>query len=134
MCNCCNGVGHEFESRGMKCKVVIRNNIMLVCLPWNSVELEVNVCPLCGKSLETQRDTANVNTALVTKQEKQFNPALWKPVGFKPVEINDYSKPGESTGGFLPYQAPGDRYEVRGIMPKAPEYPTRDKKQGPGYE
>ena len=53
MCNCCNGVGHEFESRGMKCKVVIRDNRMQVCLPWNAVELEVKVCHLCGRSLDS---------------------------------------------------------------------------------
>lgn len=62
----------------------------------------------------------------IIKQEKQFNPDLWTPVGVKPVEIRDYIKPGESTGGFLPYQAPDDRYEVRGIMPKAPTYPECD--------
>lgn len=50
--------------------------------------------------------------------EKQFNPALWKPLGIKPVEVKDYSKPGELRT-FLDYQAPEDRYEVRGIMPSS---------------
>lgn len=51
MCNCCNGIGYKFESRGMKCKIVIRENVMSVCLPWNSVDLKVKACPLCGRNL-----------------------------------------------------------------------------------
>ena len=44
---------------------------------------------------------------------------MWKPIGIKPVETDDYIKPGQSTGGFIPYQATNDRYEVRGIMPSS---------------
>ncbi|MBQ8043009.1 MAG: hypothetical protein IJ272_02515 [Clostridia bacterium] len=51
MCDCCNGVGHEFESHGMKCKIVIRGNIMSVCLPYNATDLAVEACPLCGRNL-----------------------------------------------------------------------------------
>lgn len=51
---------------------------------------------------------------------RKWDPELWKPIGFKLVKIDDYIKPGQSTGGFIPYQAPEDRYVVRGIMP-APE-------------
>lgn len=51
--------------------------------------------------------------------EKKWNPSLWKPLGIKPVEVKDYIKPGEKKS-FLDYQAPTDRYEVRGVMPKAP--------------
>lgn len=50
---------------------------------------------------------------------KKWIPDLWKPIGYKPFEIDDYIKPGQSTGGFIPYQAPDDRYEVRGIMPSS---------------
>ena len=55
----------------------------------------------------------------VVKKEKQFDIALWKPVGFKEVPV---PPPSISTvhNGFVEYQAPEDRYEVRGIMPKAP--------------
>ena len=56
-------------------------------------------------------------------KEKEWKPNLWKPIGIKPVEIKDYS--GAYNGqlhSFLDYQKPNDRYEVRGIMPKAPEY------------
>lgn len=53
MCNCCNGLGYEFESRGMRCKIIIRSNIMTVCLPFNATDLEVKVCPLCGRNLES---------------------------------------------------------------------------------
>lgn len=53
MCNCCNGVGHEFVSRGMKCKIVIRNdNLMTVYLPYNATDLPVKACPLCGRRLD----------------------------------------------------------------------------------
>lgn len=52
MCSCCNGVGQEFESRGMKCKVVIRGNVMTVYLPYNATDFEVKVCPLCGRNLD----------------------------------------------------------------------------------
>lgn len=50
---------------------------------------------------------------------KTWNPDLWKPLGIKPVETQDYVKKGNSTGGFLPYQNPEERYEVRGIMPSS---------------
>ena len=51
MCNFCNGVGYEFVARGMKCKVVIRNGVMTVCLPNNATDLKVEFCPLCGRQL-----------------------------------------------------------------------------------
>ena len=52
--------------------------------------------------------------------EKKWNPNLWKPLGIKPVEIeDDYIKPGECTGGFLPFQDSETYYEVRGIMPSS---------------
>ena len=56
---------------------------------------------------------------MILVKEKKFNPDLWKPVGFKQVEIKNYSEPGKSTGGFLPYQDPATYYEVRGIMPSS---------------
>ena len=59
MCNCCNGVGHDFESRNMKCKIVIRGNIMTVCLPHNATDLVVNVCPLCGEKLDSTDKVKN---------------------------------------------------------------------------
>lgn len=52
---------------------------------------------------------------------KKWNPSLWKPLGIKSVEVKDYIKPSEKKS-FLDYQAPTDRYEVRGVMPKAPRY------------
>ena len=53
ICNCCNGVGHEFVARGMKCKIVIRSgNVMTVYLPFNATDIEVKNCPLCGRKLE----------------------------------------------------------------------------------
>ena len=53
-------------------------------------------------------------------KEKHWNSSLWKPLGIKPVEIEEkYIKPGECTGGFLPFQDPATYYEVRGIMPSS---------------
>ena len=54
MCDCCNGIGHEFESHGMRCKIIIRDNIMSVCLPWNLADLKVKACPLCGRELDSK--------------------------------------------------------------------------------
>jgi len=62
---------------------------------------------------------------VINLNEKKWNPELWKPLGIKPVEVKEISKPGK-LNSFLDYQAPEDRYEVRGIMPKAPKYPTRE--------
>ena len=62
MCNCCNGSGHEFMSRGMKCKIVIRDNIMSVYLPYNVTDLVVKTCPLCGSNLEEMnRNEVKIN-------------------------------------------------------------------------
>ena len=58
--------------------------------------------------------------------EKKLNPDLWKPVGFEQVELPpDCAKYPPKKNSFLDYQAPEDRYEVRGIMPKAPSYPKK---------
>ena len=54
--------------------------------------------------------------------KSQFKKELWKPIGLKPVEVKEVIQPGKQNS-FLDYQAPEDRYEVRGIMPKAPEHP-----------
>ena len=69
----------------------------------------------------------------IEKQEKQFNPALWKPLGLKKVDVSP-TIVSEGHHGFVEYQVPDDRYEVRGIMPKAPEYPKRENERGTGYE
>lgn len=53
--------------------------------------------------------------------EKKLDPSLWKPIAFKKADVKDYSIPGKKKS-FLDYQAPKDRYEVRGIMPKASGY------------
>lgn len=52
-------------------------------------------------------------------KEKAWNPGLWEPLGIKPVESKEYVKSSNSTGGFLPFQNPDERYEVRGIMPSS---------------
>lgn len=54
------------------------------------------------------------------KKEKQFNPDLWEPLGIKPVELPPEPIISEGHYGFVEYQNPEDRYEVRGIMPKVP--------------
>ena len=71
-------------------------------------------------SEEAIEDVHNKYDRIIEEQKKQmWNPDLWKPLGIKPVEIDNYIKSEQSTGGFIPYQAPNDRYEVRGIMPSA---------------
>lgn len=57
--------------------------------------------------------------------EKKWHPHLWKPIGIKPVEVREDIRPGKQQS-FLDYQALEDRYEVRGVMPKAPKYPKRE--------
>lgn len=51
-CNCCNGVGHGFETRGMNCNIVIKHNLMTIKLPYNAADIEVKFCPLCGRLLD----------------------------------------------------------------------------------
>jgi hypothetical protein len=60
MCNCCNGVGHEFVARGMKCRIVIRDGVMSIYLPNNATDLDVKSCPLCGRKLN--RDDVDQTT------------------------------------------------------------------------
>ena len=58
------------------------------------------------------------------KKEKQFDPSLWKPIGYKPVDVKPvYS---QKHTGFVEYQAPEDRYEVRGVMPPAKNWYQQD--------
>ena len=48
---------------------------------------------------------------------KTWNPDLWKPIGYKPVDVKPIFS--QKHTGFVEYQAPEDRYEVRGIMPSS---------------
>lgn len=48
---------------------------------------------------------------------KTWNPDLWKPIGYKPVDVEPIFS--QKHTGFVEYQAPEDRYEVRGIMPSS---------------
>ena len=64
---------------------------------------------------------------MINLKEKQWNPDLWKPLGIKPVDLSKIKpEPIGKLNSFLDYQAPEDRYEVRGVMPKAPSYPKKD--------
>ncbi len=62
---------------------------------------------------------AIINYVERKNSKKQWNASLWHPLCIKPVKVDDVVVPSKSTGGFVPYQAPNDRYEVRGIMPPA---------------
>ena len=62
----------------------------------------------------------------MNKKEKQFNPALWNPVGVKKVSIPQTPRISDGHQGFVEYQRPDERYEVRGIMPKAPRLQKHD--------
>ena len=71
-------------------------------------------------SEEAIEDVHNKYDKIIEEQKKQmWNPYLWKSLGINPVEVVDYIRPGQSTDGFIPYQAQEDRYEVRGIMPSS---------------
>lgn len=50
--------------------------------------------------------------------KKKWNSKLWKPVGVKQVKIDDINL-GQCSDEFVPYQAPDERYEVRGAMPSS---------------
>lgn len=64
---------------------------------------------------------------MINLSEKKWNPDLWKPIGIKPADLSKIEpEPIGKKNSFLDYQAPEDRYEVRGIMPKAPKYPKKD--------
>lgn len=92
--------------------------------------LELNSSSCKQSSEEAIEDVHNKYDRIIEEQKKKmWNPDLWKPLGIKPVEVKDYIKPGESTGGFIPYQAPNDRYEVRGIMPSAETWYQEDLKE-----
>ena len=62
------------------------------------------------------------------KKDKVWNPDLWRPIFCKSVEIDEakiMTEKLKKINSFLDYQALEDRYEVRGIMPKAPKYQKR---------
>ena len=62
---------------------------------------------------------------VINLKEKKWNPNLWKPLGIKNVEVKESIQP-RKLNSFLDYQAPEERYVVRGIMPEPPKYPTNE--------
>lgn len=75
---------------------------------------------IVARKLEVYREIGydDIEQKFSTK-EKMWNPDLWKPLGIKPVDSNECVKLSNGTGGFLPFQKPDERYEVRGIMPSS---------------
>lgn len=67
--------------------------------------------------------------AYIPKQ-KVWNSELWKPLGIKKVKISDVITSRKHIG-FIEYQAPNDRYEVRGVMPSAKNRWNKDEQSGP---
>ena len=82
-------------------------------------ELKEHLCEYCFYQVKQ----AKYQERLVDLGDgKVWNPDLWKPIGFKEVEIDDakiMAENLEKTNSFLDYQAPEDRYEVRGVMPSS---------------
>ena len=85
-----------------------------------NLELNYSLSARKQSSEEAIEDVHNKYDRIIEEQKKQmWNPDLWNPLGIKSVQVQDYIKQGECTGGLIPYQAPNDRYEVRGIMPSS---------------
>ena len=82
-------------------------------------ELKEHLCEYCFYRIKEEKHQARL---VDLGNGKVWNPDLWKPIGFKPVEIDQAKIMAENlrkTNSFLDYQAPEDRYEVRGIMPSS---------------
>jgi len=82
-----------------------------------SDELKEHLCEYCFyqvKQVKQQERLVDLGDGKVWNQD------LWKPIGVKPVEINETKIMFESSqkiNSFLDYQVPEDRYVVRGVMP-----------------
>ena len=84
-----------------------------------SEELKIHLCEYCFYQVKQEKRQERL---VDLGDGKVWNPDLWKPIGYKPVEIDDAEIMAENlkkTNSFLDYQAPNDRYEVRGIMPSS---------------
>ena len=81
------------------------------------------------ETLKSYSDECAILRNKIEQNGKEWNPALWQPLGIKSVEITEdeniviMSEKLKKTNSFLDYQAPNDRYVVRGIMP-SPENKT----------
>jgi len=84
---------------------------VLQCLGMSN-DLKEYLCEFCFDRIK-QTQIASPQQ----KTDKIFNPELWKPIGIKPVNAKDPISTKHR--GFVEYQAPNDRYEVRGVMPSA---------------
>ena len=79
-----------------------------------SEELKIHLCEYCFyqvKQIKEQERLVDLGNG------KKWNPDLWKPIGYKPVDVKPIFS--QKHTGFVEYQAPEDRYEVRGIMPSS---------------
>lgn len=79
-----------------------------------SEELKVHLCEYCFyqiKQIKEQERLVDLGNG------KKWNPDLWKPIGYKPVDVEPIFS--QKHTGFVEYQAPEDRYEVRGVMPSS---------------
>jgi len=84
-----------------------------------SEELKIHLCEYCFYQVKQEKRQERL---VDLGDGKVWNPDLWKPIGYKPVEIDEAKIMAENlkkTNSFLDYQAPNDRYEVRGIMPSS---------------
>lgn len=79
-----------------------------------SNELKSHLCEYCFyhvKQIKEQERLVDLGNG------KKWNPDLWKPIGCKPVDVKPIFS--QKHTGFVEYQVPEDRYEVRGIMPSS---------------
>lgn len=99
-------------------KAVILKNVNKTNRECTEIDKEINSIERLINEREKLKTNQNINT-ISNSKGKTWNPDLWKPLGIKPLEKQDYVKSSNSTGGFLPYQNPNERYEVSGIMPSS---------------
>ena len=79
-----------------------------------SEELKAHLCEYCFYQIKQIKEQERL---VDLGNWKKWNPDLWKPIGYKPVDVEPIFS--QKHTGFVEYQAPEDRYEVRGIMPSS---------------
>lgn len=117
-----NGVVLSKEIISLQDAIEIYKHIITANPNITDEELKLQFSSMVSSKKSNGEESSLKQTGI--KKEKQFNPSLWKPIGFKPVDVKPvYS---QKHTGFVEYQAPEDRYEVRGVMPPAKNWYQQD--------
>lgn len=126
-------VSFSLESKNQKINCIVSSNSnselddytdSLIKYDISTARKEVEDTKVLVRSMFSKKSNSEESSSNCNKEEKQFDPSLWKPIGYKPVDVKPvYSK---KHTGFVEYQAPEDRYEVRGVMPPAKNWYQQD--------